>query len=40
MPRAQLIRPLSEPHATQETHWIDSFLSDLFAWLELFWPSL
>jgi hypothetical protein len=40
MQRAQMIRPLTETHTTEETHWMSAFLSDLFSWMPFLFHSL
>jgi len=40
MPRAELIRPLTETHTTEETDWMHAMLSDFFAWMQFLLHTL
>jgi hypothetical protein len=40
MPRAQLIRPMSETHTSEETPWMYSMMGDFFSWMQFLFHGL
>lgn len=40
MPRAELIRPLTETHYPEEPNWMHAMMVDFFSWMQLFFHSL
>lgn len=40
MPRAELIRPLTETHSTEDTNWMHTMMVDFFSWMQYLFLSL
>ena len=40
MQRGELIRPLTDTHTTEETHWMHAMMGDFFSWMQFLFHTL